>query len=100
MSENYYHIIRKHLSEGDIVQNWTVLKGHTGEDFVVEDIQYDRLTIKKPDDKTLTIRSNEFDAFGEYWNDYKKGLVRRKDIMQRTFYSKYLISIFHKVFDL
>ena len=95
---HYFNEIKKNLSEGQTIKNWTILKGYFGEDFDIVQISDNRITVNPFSASLRTVTAKDFIKIAEIWDDYLTMKIRRKNIMTLTHNSKYVISILHHVY--
>jgi hypothetical protein len=95
MRDNAWDEVRREVSAGDLIKNWTAAKGYYGEDFVVEDVGAYSLEVRLGSDSIRTVTARDFDVVSPHWDDYCAGHFPRGDFTPLTMNSKYVISILH-----
>lgn len=78
------------------IRNWTVLKGYLGDSMEVVDVDDAKVVIKAPNAiNQILVYREDFERVWEVWPGYKGGKVQRQELTPLTFFSKYILSIFH-----
>lgn len=88
------------LSNGTEIKNWTYHSGFLPKgDFTIVSKDKETIVIDTPDAKNLqNVPKKDFQKVFEIWDDYVNGNYPRSKIRDNlSYYSKYIISIFHSV---
>ena len=86
--------IRAKLKPGQVIPNWTQLRGELGDTFKVVEVKSDRIAVETPGtDAIQKVPRTDFEAVSKIWAGYKAGSVKRELMTPLTRYSKYIISI-------
>lgn len=86
--------MRAKLKPGQVIPNWTQLKGELGDTFCIAEVDPLAISVDTPGaDLIQRVPKKDFEAVAEIWAGYKAGTVRRKRTSDATRYSKYIISI-------
>ena len=88
--------LKESVPANTIIENWTVDNGYIGDDFVVEGISGNAVSVVVPNAiNPQSIPIKDFELVFHEWDGYLSGSVKRHEIRDKTRYSKYIISIFH-----
>ncbi len=88
--------IIERLQPGIHIRNWTVLKGYLGDRMKVVDVDEAKVVIEAPRViSQVKVYRDHFERVWEVWPAYKDGKVRRVELTEIAFFSKYIISTFH-----
>jgi len=91
-----WQVILHRLKPGEIIPNWTVLKGYLGDTMQVVHFDQDEIVVQAPKAKNLLrVSKDEFKEIWEIWPAYKTGRMQRQEVCEMTFHSKYILSILH-----
>ena len=94
--QTIWKTLQTRLFKGQSIDNWTVLKGYLGDNFLIEEITNARLKIYSVNAKNLiSVPRGDFERFCDVWPAYRNGRMRRQETTEITRFSKYIISIFH-----
>jgi hypothetical protein len=86
--------IRAKLKPGQVIPDWTQLKGEPGDTFRIVEVKSDLIAVETPGtDAIQKVPRKDFEALAAIWAGYKAGTVPRKRTTEDTRYSKYIISI-------
>lgn len=86
--------IRAKLRSGQVIPNWTQLKGEIGDTFIVTEVTENAICVDAPGAATVQrVPRADFEGVLKIWAGYKAGTVPRNRTAQVTRYSKYVISI-------
>ncbi len=89
-------VVWRNATPGQVIRNWTVLKGYLGDTFKIVNLGDHSLEIDTPNARTIIhVRDEDFEGIWELWADYKSGRVQRQEFTPITRVSKYVISILH-----
>ena len=84
------------LKPGTEIKNWTAFHSYLGDTMTVVDVREKSISVDTPKAKDIQVVPKEdFERVWEVWSDYKAQKVKRYELRDMTFYSKYIISILH-----
>lgn len=93
--EEIWRAIQHRLNTGDTIPNWTANNGYLGDTMQIVDMNDDVIVFQAPNaKKNPRVYRAEFEKIWKLWNAYKSGHVRRHEIAEISYFSKYIISIF------
>lgn len=73
-----WNAIRAKLKPGQVIPNWTQLKGELGDTFRVVEAKSDLIAVETPGSDTIQkVPRKDFEAVSTIWDGYKAGTVRR-----------------------
>jgi hypothetical protein len=91
-----WKVILRQLKPGELIPNWTVLKGYLGDSMKVVQVYKREIIVQAPNAKRLQhVSRGEFENIWAVWPAYKTGQKQRQEIREMTFHSKYILSILH-----
>jgi len=94
--ENFWQHLQAKIRRGMIIPNWTYLHGYMGDTMRIEDIDELEVVVKAPKAKSLQrVSKEDFEKVWKIWPAYRTGRLQRKDMLELTRYSKYVMSIIH-----
>jgi hypothetical protein len=94
MFDQTWSEIRAKLKPGQVISNWTQLKGELGDTFRIVEVKSDLIAVETPGtDAIQKVPRKDFEAVAAIWAGYKAGTVKRELMTPLTRYSKYIISI-------
>jgi Zn ribbon nucleic-acid-binding protein len=78
------------------IPNWTRDSGFRGEGFTVIEVSQSLVRVDPPGARALVaVPRGEFEKVFAVWGQYRSNGLPRQDLVARTRFSKYIISIFH-----
>ena len=90
-----WQYLQTHLQPGAVIPNWTALKGYLGDKMTVVHVTDNVISIKTPRAKNpVNVPRGDFERVWEIWHAYKSHRLRRYELTEVTFFSKYIISLF------
>jgi hypothetical protein len=93
---NIWSIVQSRLRPGISIPNWTADKGFLGDEFSVTAVGENHVDVDSPSAlNSQRIPRNHLETVNELWMDYVRGTVKRKEIRDKTRFSKYIISLLH-----
>jgi hypothetical protein len=93
---NTWSALRKNLSAGTVIPNWTVDKGALGEPFKVVAVTSTQIEVDAPGAQTRQkVPVADFEEVYNLWDGYRHKAMPRSGFSPLTRYSKYIISILH-----
>jgi len=94
--ENIWLRIQRELKNGQVVQNWSMAKGFTGNTFEIVSVTDKAIICNPPKSTNLQVISKkEFEKVWEVWDKYLLGKIPRYSLRDMTRFSSYIISILH-----
>lgn len=91
-----WETILRGLKPGELIPNWTVLKGYKGDSMKIVQVDEGEIIVQTPNAKHLQhVSMAEFAEVWEIWPVYKAGRMQRQEVGQMTYHSKYILSILH-----
>jgi hypothetical protein len=101
MSSNFETVwadITRTLHRGDIVQNWSTAKGHTGGTFKIDDVDRTSVTVSGGNMRApRRISRGEFEKLYEIFDAYLAGNYPRSKMLVLSQNITYILSILHLV---
>jgi len=94
--EEIWQAIQLRLKIGDTIPNWTALNGYLGDTMQIVDMDDDVVVFHAPNaKKNPRVYRAEFEKIWQIWKAYQSGRVRRQEITEISYFSKYIISVLH-----
>lgn len=94
--DEIWRYIQTNLKPEMKIKNWTVLKGNLKDTMTIKRVNDHSVQVDPPKAKNLQVVPKEdFEIVWEVWSDYKSQKVKRYEIRNMTWKSKYIISILH-----
>jgi hypothetical protein len=93
--EQIWADLRRELASPQVIRNWTRDSGYLGQNFTAQQAG-DHVLCVLPAGKELRVPKGDFEVVYELWPGYLAGQIRRVDVREVTYYSKYVISILHQ----
>lgn len=94
--EDIWQRIQRQLRPHTVVRNWTALKGYLGDTMTIVAVNEESIEVNAPKARNaLVVPKTDFESLWEVWPHYKNHRVQRQEIRDMTFFSKYIISIYH-----
>ena len=93
-----WDVLKANLSAGDMVPNWTALRGKIGAPFKIKEVSDTAVLVGPPGARSLQrVLRADFKVVYDRWDEYTRGKMRRADFNPVTRHSKYVISILHRL---
>lgn len=94
--EALWHRLRREISVGDTIRNWTRDSGYLGDEFTIYAVEAGFIKVDSPEATNIQhIPREDFENVYRHWCGYHAGCVLRSQIRDMTRFSKYIISILH-----
>jgi hypothetical protein len=88
--------IRRQLSIGTEIRNWSYDSGYTGKVTHIQDKNYDEIVVTSEGiNGKRRISRREFEKLFELWDRYRAGHIPRDEIQEVSRNSTYILSILH-----
>ena len=76
------------------IRNWTAYHGYLGDTMTIKHVSMDHISVDAPKAKnTQVVLREDFELVWDVWRDYKAQRVKRYELRDMTYYSKYIKSI-------
>lgn len=93
--DKFWEVIQTSLRNWTSIKNWTVLKGYLGDIFEAKS-QGSYIMCDVPTAENIQeVPKEDFYFIYNKWEEYLDGIVKRKDMLHFSRYTKYIISIIH-----
>ena len=93
----FWSELQSSLLEKRTITNWTVDKGEVGEDFEAGPVIGEYVLVRPQSAQTdLKVPKKDFKLIFENWAEYLNGTARRGDLVKKSRFTKYTISIIHQ----
>jgi len=95
--ESFWKELQKEFTTKKKVKNWTVKKEYFGDDFSAQ-INSDNLIVCiTPYGSVNHAKKSDFEWMYGNWEGYLSGRIQRKYLVEKSFVTKYTISITHQL---
>jgi hypothetical protein len=99
--ETFWSKLAGSISGKQIIRNWTVDRGFTGEDFTAGPVGVDCVIVYPPSAQNrLTVPKSDFRVMFDNWRSYRMKEISRGKLAELSRFTKYTISILHQYEDL
>ena len=96
--EQVWERICHELAPPKLVRNWTAANGHIGRDFIARQGGSSIVCVLASGIERRVPRK-DFQAVDDLWPTYVIGQTPRREIVSKTYHSKYIISILREFLD-
>jgi hypothetical protein len=94
--ETVWVYLQFNLATDAEVANWTAYRGYLGDKMRVVRVQGGYIEVDPPKAvNTQIVPKDHFERVWKIWEDYKSQKVKRFELREKTWFSKYIISILH-----